>query len=966
VLPTVFVKIFSGAVKMKIVLTTNLPYFPAHGGANTSNRYLLEGFVRNNHSLLVVVPALSTPGHQAHAELLDELKTQGMNVTSEAGVEIFNLNGVEVHAVVEPSRLRKHLMDQIRRFNPDWTLVSSEDPSQNLLDAALKQCPGRVVYLARTAPFLPFGPNAFFPSAARTKLLGQVAAIVAVSEYVGNYIRQWSSFEPVVLPISFYGDGPFSDFGCFDKGFVTMINPCAVKGLSIFVALARALPDVQFAAVPTWGTTDADLATLKQVPNIQLLKPTENIDEIYSQSRIILVPSLVAEGKSRVILEAMLRGIPVLASDSGGNAEAKLDTDFLLPVRLIRGFGEQLDGKMLPIPTIPEQDIGLWLDALRRLLSDRKFYNRLSSVTRTVALKFVADIDVAALQNFLLQLKVKTQTDDGPSSDPNATNLQSRSTSFSGIRASLTDLTPQQQALLTLRLRKKAASRTDQPTRSLRLERVSRDKQLRASFAQERQWFLDQLEPGNSFHNMASTVRLRGPLNTRILEQSLNKVIRRHETLRTCFDIVDGYPVQVIKQYKPASLQVTDLSCLPESERQTEARQLAAVEETTGFDLARGPLMRASVLRLGDEDHVLLMTMHHVISDAWSMKILLNEMVTLYTAFLAGKESPLPELPIQYADFAYWQRQGLEGEALKEHLSYWKEQLSGAPGLLNLPTDRPRPNTPTFLSQGALRRFKPSVKLSGQLYALSHKEAVTPFILLLAAFSTLLCRYSRQLDVIVGCNIANRNRSETEGLIGFFVNMLPLRSNFSGDPSFREILQRVREVALGAYTHQDLPFERMIAEVMPERDPNRMPLVQVIFDYQAAPAVSPEVGALKLERFASGTPAKNFDMIDMTLHMENVGDRMYGELIYSTDLYNEASIVRLLENFGLLLQAVGTNPEIKLSQLKQILDDADRQHDIARKEEFKHTKQGTLRSVKPKSVRLSVKKGELHHDQTTT
>jgi len=544
--------------------------------------------------------------------------------------------------------------------------------------------------------------------------------------------------------------------------------------------------------------------------------------------------------------------------------------------------------------------------------------------------------------------------------------MQSKSTPSNGAGASLAELTPEQQALLTLRLRKKAASRAAvTPSRSLRIERVPRDQQLRASFAQERQWFLDQLEPGNSLYNMSSTLRLKGPLNLKVLERSLNEVIKRHEALRTHFETVDGYPVQIIKPFKTESLQVTDLSHMPETEREVEARRLAAAEELTGFDLARGPLMRTAVLRLGEEDHVLMLTMHHIISDAWSMKAFFNEMVTLYTSFAQGVESPLPPLPIQYADFAVWQRQGLQGEAVKAHLSYWKEQLSGVPGLLNLPTDRPRSTTQTFLSPGALKRFKPSVKLSKQLEALGHKESVTGFILLLAAFSTLLCRYSEQRDVIVGCNIANRNRSETEGLIGFFVNMLPLRANFSGDPSFREILHRVREVALGAYTHQDLPFERMIAEVMPERDPNRMPLVQVIFDYQATPTVSTEVGTLRMERFSSGTPAKNFDMIDMTLHMENLGERLYGELIYNTVLYNDATIVRMLENFELLLQTVANNPEIRLSKLKQVLDAADRKHNIARKEEFKQTKRRSLGSVKPKPVHLAGIRGEVRYEQTT-
>ena len=441
---------------MKILLTTNLPYFPTHGGANTSNRYLLESFALNHDSVLVVVPALSTPSQLTHAQLLDLMKSHGMNVTSEPGVDIYTLNRVEVHAVVEQSRLRNYLMDQIRTFKPDWTLVSTEDPSQNLLDAAHKQCPGRVIYLARTTSFIPFGPNAFFPSPARARLLEQCAAIVTVSEYVADYMRQWSTCDPVVLPISFYGTGPFTNYSNFDQGFVTMINPCAMKGLAIFVEVARAMPDVQFAAVPTWGTTESDLATLKQVPNIHLLKPTENIDEIYKQSRIILVPSLWPEGKSRVILESMLRGIPVLASDSGGNAEAKLGTEFLLPVRVIEGSGEELDGRMLPIPEIPEQDIGPWLDALRRLLSDREFYNQHAADARAIAQMYVANTDVTALQKFLHKLTPKPQIDDGP-----VTDVQSIFATSNGAGARLAGLSPEQKALLTLRLRKRAATRSE-------------------------------------------------------------------------------------------------------------------------------------------------------------------------------------------------------------------------------------------------------------------------------------------------------------------------------------------------------------------------------------------------------------------------------------------------------------------------------------------------------------------------
>jgi glycosyltransferase involved in cell wall biosynthesis len=951
---------------MKILLTINLPYFPTHGGANKSNRHLMEAFARNGHSVRVVAPALATPPRMTRAEVLEELRARGVAVTHEDGADVYELDGVEVYAVAEAARMRARLIDQIRGFGPDWVLVSSEDPSQNLLDAALKTRPGRVVYLARTAPFLPFGPNAFFPSPARTKLLEQAAAVVAVSDYVAGYIRRWGGIEAVAVPISFYGSGPFPNLGRFDEGFVTMINPCAVKGISIFLALARELPDVQFAAVPTWGTTEADLRALRQLPNVRLLEPTENIDEIYGRSRVVLVPSVVAEGKSRVILEAMSRGIPVLASDAGGNAEAKLGTDFLLPVRLIERFGEELDGNMLPVPEVPEQEIGPWLDALRRLLSDRELYERHAAQAREAALNYVAGTGVAPLQDFLLRLAARPERTAPPAKAHEAAPPQSAQAAAVGAHEGVAGLTPQQQALLTLRLRKKSAGRADHPSRALRIERVPRDAELRCSFAQERLWFLDQMKPGDSFYNMCSPVRLKGPLDPRVLERSLNEVIRRHETLRTRFSTVKGYPVQVIAPFEPARLPVTDLSGMPEAEREEEARRLAREDEREGFDLARGPLMRVGVLRLSDDDHVLLLTMHHIISDAWSMNVFVRDLSMYYLAFAAGKEPQLTELPIQYADFAAWQRYGLHAEAVKAQFTYWKQQLAGAPALLNLPTDRPRPTARTYLSHGAIRSFRLSPEVSMQLQSLGQRESVTAFIVQLAAFSTLLCRYSAQEDVIVGCNIANRNRSETEGLIGFFINMLPLRTNFSGNPTFREILQRVREVSLGAFTHQDFPFERMIAEVTPDRDPGRMPLVQVIFDFQPNRPLSQHVGPVELHRFPSGSAPKNFDMIDMTLHMENAGNRLYGELIYSTDLYNEASIVRLVQNFELLLAGVAANPDIRLGELKQLLEEADRRHHLARQEEFKQAKRGTLRNVKPRAVSVPDTKGESRHDQTTS
>src|SRR5215475_5475732 len=337
---------------------------------------------------------------------------------------------------------------------------------------------------------------------------------------------------------------------------------------------------------------------------------------------------------------------------------------------------------------------------------------------------------------------------------------------------------------------------------------VSRDGQTPLSFAQQRLWVLDQLAPGNSFYNISQAIQVKGAFDITALDQTLNEIARRHEVLRTTFPAVDGHPIQIIAPDFTLALSVIDLQDLGEIGREAETRRLAAEESRQPFDLARGPLLRAALLWLGEDRHVVLFTLHHIISDGWSMGVLMREVGALYQAFADGRPSPLAQLPIQYADFAHWQRRWLRGETLERQLTYWKRQLADSPPLLALPTDRPRPAEQTF--HGRVQHITLSRELSAALRELSRKEDVTLFMTLLAAFKTLLYRYTGQEDVVVGTTVANRNRAEIEGLIGFFVNTLALRTEFSGDSSFRELLGRVRETTLGAYAHQDLPFEMLV------------------------------------------------------------------------------------------------------------------------------------------------------------
>ena len=373
---------------------------------------------------------------------------------------------------------------------------------------------------------------------------------------------------------------------------------------------------------------------------------------------------------------------------------------------------------------------------------------------------------------------------------------------------------------------------------------VPRNGDLALSFAQQRLWFFDQLEPGLSAYNTPAAVRLKGPLNLAALDQSLNEIVQRHESLRTTFGKVEGRPTQVIAPALTIKLPIVDLRNLPASEREIEVQRLVTAEAQRPFDLSKGPLIRCTVLRLGDEEHVGLLTMHHIVSDGWSTGILVRELATLYVAFCAGGSSPLPALPIQYADFAHWQRQWLQGEVLETQIAYWKEQLAGAPALIDLPTDHPRPAVQTF--RGAHQSLVLPRHLKDGFKALGRQEGVTLFMAMLAAFKVLLYRYTSQDNLIVGTPIANRNRVEFEGLIGFFVNALVLRTDLSGNPSFRELLRRVREVCLGAYSHQGLPFDRLVEELHLKRDLSRNPLFQVMFVLLDAPLRPLELPGLTL------------------------------------------------------------------------------------------------------------------------
>jgi amino acid adenylation domain-containing protein len=418
---------------------------------------------------------------------------------------------------------------------------------------------------------------------------------------------------------------------------------------------------------------------------------------------------------------------------------------------------------------------------------------------------------------------------------------------------------------------------------------------------------------GSAFYNLPGAVRLIGELNEAALRQTVNEIVRRHEALRTTFAMLDGVPVQVIAEQLEVPLTVIDLTELPATEREARAQQLAQAEAQTPFELSTGPLIRVRLLRLAATDQIVLFTLHHIVSDGWSMGVLVNEVAALYTAYVKNQPSPLPELPIQYADFAHWQRQWLSGDVLQQQLDYWTEQLSGSPTLLTLPTDRPRPIVQSH--RGATLSFEVSAPTTAGLYALNKQTQTTLFMTLTAAFNVLLSRYAGQDDICIGTPIANRNRAEIEGLIGFFVNTLVLRTRVDSTAPFESLLQQVRTRTLDAYAHQDVPFEQLVETLKPERHTSHSPLFQAMLALQNAPTGSLDLPGLTLQAVASENTTAKFDL---TLDVTEADGQLFTSFEYNTDLFDPATVERMAGHFTHLLEAVVANPSARIQDLPML------------------------------------------------
>ncbi len=520
------------------------------------------------------------------------------------------------------------------------------------------------------------------------------------------------------------------------------------------------------------------------------------------------------------------------------------------------------------------------------------------------------------------------------------------------LLSQLSQLSPAKQLLLQKLLRERSGGGQAAQI----IPRRANDQPIPLTFAQHRLWLLSQMALGSPAYNMCLAVRLAGPLATDVLRRCLDEVVRRHSVLRTTFAVVDGNPIAVIAPELRLDLALLDLRLLPTGDRRRELERLVVDERQRPFDLARGPLVRAAVIQVDEQDYAVLITMHHIVSDGWSMEIVIREIGAAYGAYVSGRAPALPELPIQYADFACWQQRRLQGDATQAQLAYWQQQLSGLPPLQTLPFEQPQPERAlpsTAPAQSTRQPLSIPLALVVALQQLSRQTSVTLFMVLLAAFKLLLYRYTRQADVVVGSPVANRTHSQTESLIGCFINTLVLRSDLGGNPSVHELLLRVRDVVLNGHAHQEVPFEMIVEMLQPKRELHRPPLFRTWFVLNTAPSLQADLPGLAISPLLPQLEGIGDAKYDLKLDLLHSGAEISGFFEYKTELFSQVAIRKLADQLTALLELIAAHPEKPIESLVDLLRTIDERRSDQLMGERKHENTQRLRRAERKSIKQS-------------
>ncbi|HEV2964505.1 MAG TPA: condensation domain-containing protein [Candidatus Angelobacter sp.] len=874
----------------------NLPYTRAHGGTNRSNRFLAEALAMRGHSVEAVVPMLASPSSITEDQWLTEQVASGAKIETTRNMHSFLLKGVQMRAVRRPEQIRAVLVESIRKFSPDLVCVSSEDTSQNLLDAALQTLPSRVVYLAHTPQLFPFGQESLYPSELRSELVRSCRAVICISRFVQDYIRQHLGLEAFLNHPPHYGIPPFPQCARED-GYILLMNASAVKGISIFLELARRFPHLPFAALPGYATTPDDLADMAKCPNVTILSNQPDLNGIFAQVRILLMPTLWAEGFGMAVVDALLRGIPVLAANYGGLIEAKLGTGYLLPVSPIQKFERRLAANLLPVPIIPPQNAAPWVEALEEITTDHGLYRQQSEKSRAAALQFVSSLSVEPLEKLLSNLT-------HPVGHGNAAMSNERLTlRHSPVLNNIARLTPEQKSALIERLAKRQASGNIQ---SNGIKPSDRTGPLPLSPEQEQICLMEHLHRGSVAYIVPAGLRLRGTLDIQMLSRSLNEVVRRHEILRTVFRTRDGSFQQIVRPAREVDIRVLDLSCLSAGSQTTILHEAIRKIVSCPFDLENDQLFRAQLLRLSKAEHVLLLVSHHIAFDGGSARIFAQDLSSLYRAY--HRRSALPPLPsLQYGDYAIWAKQS---RCVAKELDFWKKQLSAVPRL-SLHGSRAAEKT---LAPAGQECFSIDRDTTAALKFISNSAGVTMFALLMTAFMVILRDWSQQTDIVVGTDVTTRDFPQLDSVIGYFVNQAAIRMPVTDGSSFSSLLKYAGNIISEALANKHAPFHRVVHAVSPDRDPGTNPIFETKFVWNPVPCQW-ELDGMSVESMRIVRPVAKFDL---TLFIDDDDNVLKAELEFNAARFNRELIARKSIQLSALLAEIARNPDGTIGELLDI------------------------------------------------
>lgn len=871
---------------MKVLLTMNLPFTRRYGGANKSNRILAQELAIIGHEIIAVTPALAVPSDFTLEELLEDLRSEGLEVVDNPREYVYNIDGVKVIAVKEPEDLSNTLKEKVYEFQPDWIFVSSEDPSQTLLQSVLEISPNNVIYLCHTHYMLPAGRLSLYPGEERAKLLSKVSAIVTISDYMKDYVKQYWNVDVFCNHIPHYkGIQRVNSMG---NRYVLMINPCAVKGIEILLGLSAICPDVNFAVVPGWGTTPTDVKKMQKCKNITFLNSTNDLNELYSQASVLLMPSIWEEGFGISALDALSRGVPVISSRLGGLIEAKLNTNYQIDVNPILYFKDEFDENNFPVPVYEKQDLTSWKSAVEELLNNSEKYKLESDLSYKKANEFISTLSVAPLVDFL-----------------NSKSIISNDINLLDIR--------KKRELLKILKEKKSVKSNNLHVDSLSLKQEFYD----ISFAQKQLLRLDEMTNEHYGSILTNFYEHTGEINITSLKAAIESLVDRHEVLRTKFVKINGDYKQKIEKSVDVSLVLQQIDLINSSEKINECNSIITDTANQRFNIFEAPLFRVQVIHLEKNKVVLFLAIHHIISDGISIKVFFNELNLFYNFHLHSSFLPLEPLKVQYKDYCHWQNNFAKSDDINKEKKYWHSVLSGKLPVLNLPVDFPRPPRKTF--NGKTKKFTITGKQTVFIDFINSQNDSTLFITLLSFIKILIFKYTEQDDIIVGTPVANRDNNDLQNQIGYYVNMIALRSKINSKNSFIQHLQEIKTTCIDGYQNGAYPFDLLIEQLIDESDQSRSPIFDILV------SISDEVINDTLNNKQSSDFIKIFysdiqpgSSHDLAFIFFRSGNDITINITYNTDLFLEDTIDTIGSHLLTIIDNVSIDPNVQLDNITLI------------------------------------------------